>query len=177
VELAKVIANEDRAGAALVTAALGMAARDRAAWSAATALIGDVASPGWQAVGLAVAGAAQARGDNEDAREYFGDIAPLLSRIPEGEPRARAQRLIIEVAVAAGDYTAAIHVARTVTTGRAQVLSELASDLAAQGAADAVKLLLPDCAQQAESAYAACLALARAVPGQADAIITEVAAS
>jgi hypothetical protein len=177
VELAKVIGNEDRAGEALVTAALGMVARDRVAWPAATALIGDVANPGWQAVGLAVAGAAQARGDNEDGGEYFGDVAPLLSRIPEGEPRARAQRLIIEVAAAAGDYTAAIHVARTVTAGRAQVLSELASDLAAQGAADAVKFLLPDCAQQAESAYAACLALARAVPGQADAIITEVAAS
>ncbi|MGH3228129.1 MAG: hypothetical protein ACRDOA_06045 [Streptosporangiaceae bacterium] len=177
VELAKVIGNEDRAGEALVTAALGLVARDRAAWPAATALIGDVGSPGWQAVGLAVAGAAQTRGDDEDAREYFGDVAPLLSRIPEGEPRARAQRLIIEVAVAAGDYTAAIRVARTVTTGRAQVFSELASDLASRGAADAVKLLLPDCAQQAESAYAACLALARAVPGQADAIITEVAAS
>jgi len=176
-ELVKGIGRQDRAGEALVIAALGMVARDRAAWPAATALIGDVASPGWQAVGRAVAGAARTRGEDEDAGEYFGDVAPLLSRITEGEPRASAQRLIIEVAMAAGDYTAAIHVARTVTAGRAQVLSELASDLAARGAADAVKHLLPDCARQAESAYAVCVALARAVPGQADAIISEVAAS
>ena len=54
---------------------------------------------------------------------------------------------------------------------------QLASDLAARGAAGAVKALLPDCAQEAESAYAACLALARATPSQADAIASEVAAS
>ncbi len=75
--------------------------------------------------------------------------------------------------MAAGDYKIARQVARTVTAGRAQALS----GLAARGAADVVKALLPDCAQEAESAYAACLALARATPSQADAIASEVAAS
>lgn len=176
-ELAGDIGHDDWIGEAQVTAALAMVARDRTAWPAATAIIDGVASPGWQAIGLAVAGAAKATGDGTDAPAYFADIAPLLSKVPEGEPRARAQRAIIEVAMAAGDYQVAVQVARTVTAGRAQALSELASDLAARGAADAVKALLPDCAQQAESAYAACVALARAAPSQADAIASEVAAS
>jgi hypothetical protein len=175
-ELAADIGNDDRAGEALITAALAMVARDRTAWPAAIAIIDGVTSPGWQAVGLAVAGAAAATGDGADTWTYFADVAPLLSRVPEGEPRARAQRAIIDVAMAAGHHQVALQVARAVTAGRVQILSELASDLAARGAADAVKSLLPDCAQQAESAYAACLALTRAVPGQADAIVTEVAA-
>lgn len=176
-ELAGDIGHDDWIGEAQVTAALAMVARDRTAWPAATAIIDGVASPGWQAIGLAVAGAAKVTGGGTDAPAYFADIAPLLSKVPEGEPRARAQRAIIEVAMAAGDYKIALQVARTVTAGRARALSELASDLAARGAADAVKALLPDCAQQAESAYAACLALARATPSQADAIASEVAAS
>jgi hypothetical protein len=140
VDVARDIGNEDRAGEALVTAALAIVARDRGGWPAATAIIDGVTSP-------------------------------------EGEPRARTQRAIIEVAVASGDYEVAVRVARGVTSGRSHVLSELTSNLAARGAAEAVKSLLKDCAQEAESAYAACLALAHAVPGQADAIATEVAAS
>jgi len=176
-ELAADIGHDDWIGEAQVTAALAMVARDRSAWPAATAIIDGVTSPGWRAIGLAVAGAAKATGSSADTPAYFADIAPLLSEVPEGEPRARAKRAIIEVALAADDYQVALQLARTLTAGRAEALSELASDLAGRGAADAVKALLPDCAQQSESAYAACLALARAAPSQTDAIASEIAAS
>jgi hypothetical protein len=177
VDVARDIGNEDRAGEALVTAALAIVARDRGGWPAATAIIDGVTSPGWQATGLAVVAAAKVKGQHTDAREYFAKVDELISKVPEGEPRARTQRAIIEVAVASGDYEVAVRLARGVTSGRSHVLSELTSNLAARGAAEAVKSLLKDCAQEAESAYAACLALAHAVPGQADAIATEVAAS
>jgi hypothetical protein len=176
-ELARDIGNDDRAGQALVTAALALVARDRDDWPAATAIIDSVTSPGWRAAGLAVAGAAKAKSRGTEARPYFAEVDELVSQVPEGEPRARAQRAIIEVTVASGDYEVALQTASGVTVGRSHVLSELATDLAARGAADAVESLLRDCAQQAESAYVACLALARAVPGQADAIVTEVAAA
>jgi hypothetical protein len=178
-ELASGIGNDDRGGEALVAAALAMVARDRDDWPAATAIIGRVASPGWRAVGLAVKAAAEARRRDPDARQYlnFAGVDELVSQVPEGEPRARAQRDIIDVTLASGHYEAALEAARGVTAGRSQVLAQLVGELASRGAADAVKSLLPDCARQLESAYAACLALTRVMPGQANAIVTEVAAS
>jgi hypothetical protein len=176
-ELAADIGNEERASETLVTAALAVVARDRAGWQAAIAIIDGVTHPGWRALGLAVAGMAKADAHGTGPRRFFAEVEELVGQIPEGHPRARAQRGIIEVALASGNHEIALRAARAVTAGRSHVLSELAGELAARGAADAVKSLLPDCAQQMESAYAACAALARVVPGQAGAIRGEVAAA
>jgi hypothetical protein len=175
VELAADIGNADRAGEALVTAALAIVAHDRANRAAATAIIDSAVSPGWLAIGLTVVGMTGPDGHGTDARRYFAEVDQLVNHVPEGEPRARVQRGIIEVALASGDYEIALRVARSVTVGRKHVLSDLVGELAAQGAPDAVKSMLTDCAQQTEPAYAACIALAQAFPDQVGAILNEVA--
>jgi len=166
-EVAADIGNEDRAGEAMFAAALALTGRG---WPAALTVINAVTSPIWRAAGLAVAGAAKA-----DAEEYFAEVNRLLSQVPEGEPRTRAQRGIIEIALESGDHDIALRVARVVTVRRAELVAGLAHDLAARGAADAVTSLLPDCAQQEDSAYAACIALASAFPDHAPEIASAVA--
>jgi hypothetical protein len=175
IELAADIGNEDQRGEALITAALAIIARDRASRPMATTVMDGVTSPGWRAIGLTAVRLARPDGHSMGALPHFTDVEELIGKIPEGEGRARAQRGIIEVAVAAGAYEIALRVARTMAASRAQVLSELIGELSARGAADSVKSLLTDCARQMEPAYAACVALARTAPDQVEAILKEVA--
>jgi hypothetical protein len=169
-ETAAEIGGADQAGEAMLAAALAIVRGDAAGWPAALTIINAMTSPIWRAAGLAVAGAAKA-----DAREYFAEVDRLLGQVPEGDPRSRAQRGIIEIALESGDYDVALRAARAVTVRRAEVVGMLAHDLAARGAVDAMKSLLQDCARQEDSAHAACIALAHAIPAQAAAIAAAVA--
>ena len=161
------------AGEALLTVALARISDHD--WASAVTLIEGMPDPDWQAIGLAVI--AMARPDGPDGQPDLARVEALLNHAPEGEPRTRMRQYLIEIAVRSGNYAVAGRLAGAVTTGKSQVLSELAVDLADRGATDALKNLLADCAVDVMPAYAACLALARALPGQADAIVTEVAAA
>jgi tetratricopeptide (TPR) repeat protein len=160
------------AGEALLTVALARIADNNRA-SAVTLIEGM--DPDWQAIGLAVI--AMARRDGPDGQPDLARVEALLNQAPEGGPRTRMRQYLIEIAVRSGNYAVAGQLAAAVTAGKSQVLSELADDLADRGAVAALKDLLADCAEDVLPAYTACLALARALPEQADAIVTEVAAA
>jgi hypothetical protein len=160
-------------GEVLLTVALARIADDE--WASAVTLIEGMPDQDWQAIGLAVI--AMARRDGPDGQPDLARVEALLNQAPEGGPRTRMRQYLIELAVRSGNYAVAGRLAAAVTAGKSQVLSELAGDLADRGAVAALKDLLADCAEDVLPAYAACLALARALPEQADAIVTEVAAA
>jgi hypothetical protein len=172
--IARQIGNPGRAAEALFTAALAAGARDHDCWEKAESIIDTIDSPWWRAAGLTVLAAVRTARRCTHSRPYFSEAQTFLNQIPQGEFRAHLQGAIIELMLESGNYDVALLVARSVAVNPDQVLAQLITDLADRGAAGAVKQLLPDCARHVHAAFSGCLALARVVPAQADAIVAEI---
>lgn len=105
------------------------------------------------------------------------EVEALINRVAEGSPRTRLLQQLIELFIEHRYYAVAADLTERMSASPGNQLIAIVTALADEGARDAVARILPRCARYPESAYAACLALARSYPECAVDIAAVVARS
>jgi hypothetical protein len=167
--LAERIASPGYRGDALVAAiaAAAVPAGSRADARAAADLVDE---PGYRALALAsVILASHPSGpsgppDDEVGTPDLTEVEGLINRVAEGSPRTRLLQQLIELFIEHRYYATAADLTERMSASPGDQLIAIVTALADEGARDAVARILPRCARYPESAYAACLALARSYP-------------
>jgi hypothetical protein len=174
--MARRIAHPWYGGEAMV-AAITAATTQAETLAGAREAAGLIDDPGWRALAVvAVALASPSSGDENDMLDLT--LAQrLIDQVAEGSPRTRLLQQLIDLFIEHRHYAVAADLTEHMSASPGNQLVPIVTALAAEGARDAIALMLPRCARYPESAYAACLALARSHPDRALDIAAVVARS
>jgi hypothetical protein len=91
----------------------------------------------------------------------LAEVEGLINQVAEGSPRTRLLQQLTELFIEHRYYAVAADLSERMSASPGNQLIAIVTALADEGARDAVARILPRCARYPESAYAACLALAR----------------
>jgi hypothetical protein len=177
--LAGRIANPWYGGDAMV-AAIAAAAAHAGSREDAREAANLIDEPGWRALALTsvvLASHPSGPSGDEEGMPDLTEVEALINRVAEGSPRTRLLQQLIELFIEHRYYAVAADLTERMSASPGNQLIAIVTALADEGARDAVARILPRCARYPESAYAACLALARSYPECAVDIAAVVARS
>jgi len=151
-------------GGEAMVAAIAAAAAHAESLPAAREAAAQIGEPGWRALALTAVTLASHPPGDEESMPDLTEVEGLINQVPEGSPRTRLLQQLTEVFIEHRYYAVAADLTDRMSASPGNQLIAIVTALADEGARDAVARILPRCARYPESAYAACLALARSYP-------------